>query len=79
MNSTTNLSASDDATCSAEFAMTFGKYKGQTLDEISDNDPGYVVWLADANVLRIDREFLDAVRMDDMEAESEMRDIINEP
>lgn len=36
------------------------------------------MWLADENVLKIEREFLDAVRMDDMEAESVMRDIINE-
>jgi len=64
--------------CSAGFVMPFGKYRGQTLDQISDNDPGYVVWLADENVLKIEREFLDAVRMDEMEAESEMRDIINE-
>ena len=58
--------------------MPFGKYRGHSLDQISDNDPGYVVWLADENVLKIERKFLDAVRMDDMEAESEMRDIINE-
>jgi hypothetical protein len=64
--------------CSADFVMTFGKYRGQTLGQISYNDPGYVVWLADENVLKIEREFLDAVRMDDMEAESVMRDIINE-
>ena len=64
--------------CSADFLMPFGKYRGQTLDQIADNDPGYVVWLADENVLKIEREFLDAVRMDDMEAEAEMRDIINE-
>lgn len=65
-------------TCSADFVMPFGKYRGQTLDQISDNDPGYVVWLADENVLKIGSEFLDAVRMDDMESESEMQDIINE-
>ena len=64
--------------CLADFVMPFGKYRGQTLDQISDNDPGYVVWLADENVLKIERGFLDAVCMDDMEAESEMRDIINE-
>jgi F420-dependent methylenetetrahydromethanopterin dehydrogenase len=71
-------SGSSQASCSADFVMPFGKYRGQTLDQISDNDTGYILWLADENVLRIEREFLDAVRMDDMEAESEMRDIINE-
>jgi hypothetical protein len=53
--------------CSASFVMPFGKYKGRTLDDISDLDPGYVVWLADENVLKIEVEFLDAVRWDDME------------
>ena len=53
--------------CSASFVMSFGKYKGRTLDDISDLDPGYVVWLADENVLKIDDEILDAVRCDDME------------
>lgn len=24
--------------------LTFGKYKGETPDEISDHDPGYIVW-----------------------------------
>jgi uncharacterized protein (DUF3820 family) len=61
------------STCSADFVMPFGKYKGQTLDQISNNDPGYVVWLADENVLKIEREFLEAV----LESVSEMRDIIN--
>ena len=56
-------------TCSADFVMPFGKYKGRTLDDISDNDPEYVVWLADENVLKIERRFLDAVRQDDMESD----------
>lgn len=25
--------------------LTFGKYKGQTPDEISEEDPSYIVWL----------------------------------
>jgi hypothetical protein len=53
--------------CSESFVMPFGKYKGHTLDDISDLDPGYIVWLADENVLKIEVEFLDAVRWDDME------------
>lgn len=27
--------------------LTFGKYKGKTPKEISDHDPGYIVWLYD--------------------------------
>jgi uncharacterized protein (DUF3820 family) len=59
----------DGAICSASFVMPFGKYKGKTLDDISDDDPSYVVWLADEKVLKIKREFLDAVRQDDMESD----------
>lgn len=25
--------------------VTFGKYRGQTPDEISEHDPSYVVWM----------------------------------
>lgn len=25
--------------------LTFGKYRGQTPDEISEYDPGYIVWM----------------------------------
>jgi len=50
-----------------DWVMTFGKYKGRTLDEISNNDPSYVVWLSDEKVLKIEKEFLEAVRRDDME------------
>ena len=53
--------------CSADWVMPFGKYRGKTLEQISDTDPGYIMWLADENVLQIEREFLDAVRRDDME------------
>jgi hypothetical protein len=53
--------------CSADFIMPFGKYRGRTLDDISEDDLGYVVWLADENVLTIETQFLDAVRCDYME------------
>lgn len=56
-----------NALVGADFVMPFGKYKGRTLDDISDHDPGYVVWLADEGVLKIEKPFMDAVRRDDME------------
>lgn len=27
--------------------LRFGKYKGQTPEEIAEHDPGYIVWLYD--------------------------------
>lgn len=27
--------------------LTFGKYKGDTPDEISEHDPGYIIWMAE--------------------------------
>jgi hypothetical protein len=52
--------------CSADFVMSFGKYKGQTLNQISDIDTGYILWLDDERVLTIEPKFLEAVRRDDM-------------
>lgn len=31
-----------------EFQMPYGKYKGLTLYEIAEQDPGYLFWLRDA-------------------------------
>ncbi len=64
--------------CSAGFIMPFGKYRGQSLDQIAEHDGQYILWLHDAGVLRIDKEFREAVEMDERMNESEMRDIINE-
>ena len=66
------------STCSADFVMPFGKYRGKSLDQIADSDGQYVLWLASEGVLKIERCFLEAVEMDEREAESELRDIINE-
>ena len=29
-------------------SLTFGKYKGQTPEEISEDDPGYIVWMVES-------------------------------
>lgn len=64
--------------CSADFVMPFGKYKGQSLEQISEHDGQYILWLRDEKVIRIASEFSDAVEMDVRELESETRDIIAE-
>lgn len=28
-------------------SLTFGKHKGKTPDEISEEDPGYIIWMAE--------------------------------
>lgn len=47
----------------------FGKYQGLTLDQISDKDPSYVLWLADNKILGIKQSFLDAIRRDEIESD----------
>lgn len=54
------------------------KYKGHSLDVISDIDPDYIVWMADENVLWIEAGFLDAVRRDDIAMSDELKIIIDE-
>jgi len=48
--------------------ISFGKYQGRTLDQISDKDPSYLLWLADNKIMKIKPSFLDAVRRDEVES-----------
>ena len=50
-----------------ETKLSFGAYRGRTLDEIAEINPGYIVWLAEERVLLIDRQFHKAARADAME------------
>jgi uncharacterized protein (DUF3820 family) len=43
---------------SKNFVMPFGKYKGKTLGQIVEANPGYVLWLEDNNVLKIEESLL---------------------
>lgn len=52
--------------------MTFGKYKGQTLDDISEFDPEYILWLHEKEILNMPQWFVDAVEMDCREIEEEV-------
>ena len=49
-----------------EDVLTFGKYKGKSVDWIAENFPGYIVWLAEEKVCEVDDEIYDAAMMDDM-------------
>ena len=33
--------------------LTFGKYKGYTIQYVLDTEPGYIVWLEEENVLEM--------------------------
>ncbi len=62
-----------------EDTITFGKYKGKTFDEIADIDPDYILWL-DENVkdINLPKKWIEAVKMDVRERDSELRDILAE-
>ena len=62
-----------------EDAITFGKYKGKTFDEIADIDPDYILWL-DENVkdVKLPKKWIECVEMDIREKDSEVHDILAE-
>ena len=43
-----------------DLTLTFGKYKGRTLLEVVEFDPGYIIWLEDnVNTIQIPEYILD--------------------
>jgi hypothetical protein len=62
-----------------EDVISFGKYKGQTFDEIADIDPDYILWL-DENVkdVKFLKKWLESVKVNIKEKDSELRDILAE-
>lgn len=64
------------------YTLTFGKYQGQTLNEVYRNDPQYVQWLADKSYNVTARHaaqaIIDAVLDQDAEVKSTiLRDLAN--
>ena len=59
--------------------ITFGKYNGQTFEEISNIDPDYILWL-NKNVkdVKLPKKWIECVEMDIRERDSELRDILAE-
>ena len=62
-----------------EDAITFGKYKGKTFEEIANIDPDYILWL-DENVkdVKLPKKWIECVEMDIRERNSELHDILAE-
>lgn len=50
-----------------DHVMTFGKYKGMTLGNIADEDPSYIIWLTDNNILDINVKLVADCMNDSME------------
>ena len=62
-----------------EDKITFGKYNGQTFEEIANIDPDYILWL-DKNVkdIKPPKKWIKAVEMDVRQRDSELHDILAE-
>ena len=55
--------------------IDFGKYSGKTIDEISDIQPGYIVWLYEnVKSANIPEWLYDACRMDVMAEDEALAD-----
>lgn len=58
-----------------EYVLPFGKYNGKLLDEISEIDPSYIVWLHEnVKTITIPKEYMDEVKMNIYEREDEFLD-----
>jgi len=64
--------------CGPEYIIPFGKHRWKSLDEIADEDPGYIVWLHERNILTVDPGFVDLMResaeFDEMETWSDIQE-----
>ena len=59
--------------------ITFGKYKGKTLNEIAELDAGYIVWLdEEIKSIKIDTDFVSQCLREELEYRSATMDIIKE-
>jgi len=39
--------------------MKFGKYKGEEIEDLLYDDPGYLVWLVEEEVVELDSEVIE--------------------
>lgn len=46
--------------------LNFGKYKGQKILNIAIEDPNYIVWLSENNIIEIDGDILSSCLHDTM-------------
>lgn len=55
--------------------MNFGKYKGQTIEEIINNDPSYILYLSDEKIAKFSEEILDYA--EESESEKDFNDAMD--
>lgn len=46
---------------SLEYIFTFGKYKGQQFEDICHDDPNYIEYLIDNDIVDLDEEAMEFV------------------
>lgn len=44
-----------------EDVFTFGKHKGNQLEDVIDDDPGYIEWCVENDVVNFDEEALELI------------------
>lgn len=44
--------------------ITFGKYAGKTIGQIADENPGYIVWLSELELVNFPDDILDDASSD---------------
>lgn len=58
--------------------LTFGKYKDQTPSSIAEEDPGYIVWLYDTWIDKLNPPLCSPVLAADCRRDMERRDSLRE-
>ena len=54
-----------------DYVMPFGKYKGKTLVQILDENPSYIVWLSENDVVKVSDDLLTMACHDTMSPDFE--------
>lgn len=58
--------------------FNFGKYKGQTVEFVLKNEPGYILWCSDEKIIKFSQNILDdAEKMDEEERYNDAMDGID--
>lgn len=67
---------------SFEYVLTFGKHKGKKVEDIIELDPGYILWIDENKLAKIDEEILNVAEEADRNedwGEIDMYDWMDEP